>query len=65
MAANDLIKLIIGKRVRQYAEIVDDVCGGTRIRIDSDRAWVFVLPATDVENFLRGYGAGLRRRLEV
>ena len=31
MAANDLIKFVISERIRQHAEIVNDVCVGARV----------------------------------
>ncbi len=51
MAANDFVKLIIFKRVRQGSEIVNHISLRAGIRIDTDSAGEFVLTATDVKNF--------------
>ncbi len=46
----DLIESPASERVGNAIEIADHVGGGIGVAIDADRARVFVLPATDVED---------------
>ena len=50
VTANNQIKLIFGKRIGNDAEIVNNVCVGAWIRIDTDGAGILVLPAADIKN---------------
>ena len=53
VTANNQIKVIFGKRIGKHAEIVNDVCIGAGIRIDTDGAGILVLPAANIKNLLR------------
>lgn len=50
VTANDLIEFAIGEGIRHDAQIVNHVCLRTGIRIDSDRARMFVLAAANIED---------------
>jgi hypothetical protein len=50
VAADNQIEFIVGKRIRQNAEIVNDVCVSSWIGIYANGAGVFVLATADVEN---------------
>lgn len=50
MAADDLVELIIIKRIRKDAEVVNDVGMTTRVRVDADSAGKLVLTTANVEN---------------
>ena len=50
VAANDLFKFVVVERIREGAEIVNDVCVAARVCIDADRAGKFVLSTADVKN---------------
>lgn len=52
MATDDLVEFVISKGVGNDAQIVNDIRLGSGIRINPDRARVFVLAATDVKNSL-------------
>ena len=49
VAANNLIEFIVGKRIRDYAKIVDDVGVATMIRIYSYGTGLLVLTTSDVK----------------
>jgi hypothetical protein len=51
VTANDFIKFVVGKRVRDRAQVVKDIGVGPRIRIYSNCARIFVLATSYVENF--------------
>lgn len=55
VAADNLIEGIIVKRIRKHSEIVNDVGISSRIRVDSKRAWILVLPAAYIQDFLLAY----------
>ena len=49
MTTNDLVELIIGKRIRNDTEIVNDVGMTARVGVDTDRAGKFILTTPDVQ----------------
>src|SRR5206468_7798260 len=54
---DDLVEFIIGKRIRNIAEIMNYICVCLWIRIYADRAWRFVPATTDIKDFfLRSSG---------
>ena len=50
VATNNFIKLAICEGIRNDAEIVNYICLGPRIGIDTDRTRMFILTTADVEN---------------
>ena len=50
VAANDLFKLIVVKRIWKGSEIVNDVCMTQRVCIDANCAGKLVLTAADIEH---------------
>ena len=54
MTANDLVKLVVRKWIRDDAQIVNDVRVRLRIRIDSDRSRHLVPAAANVKNLSAG-----------
>jgi hypothetical protein len=57
---NDQIKFVIAERIRQDTQVMNDVSVCPRVGIYSDRARIFVLPATNVKNLLGRCGCGFR-----
>ena len=53
MTTDDFVELIVGERIGNVAEIMNDVGMGLWIGIDADRAGHFVPATTYVENFFR------------
>ena len=49
VTTNDLVEFIVCERIRNDAEIVNDVCVTARVRIDTDRAGKFILTTPDVQ----------------
>src|SRR5690242_10772487 len=56
VAANDLLELVVGKRIREDREIVNDVGVTARVCVDADSAGKLVLAAADVQNSFGGFG---------
>jgi len=54
VTANDVVELVIRKRIRNRSKIVNDVCVGLRICIDADRAGSLVPATTDVQYLRSG-----------
>lgn len=50
VSTDDLFKFIVAERIRERAEIVNDVCMTAWIRIDANRAGKLVLTAADIKN---------------
>ena len=50
VTTNDLVELIVSERIRNDAQIMNDVGVTPRVRIDTDRAGKLVLATTDVED---------------
>src|ERR1041384_1620998 len=63
VTADDLIKFVIRKRVRNDAEIMNHVSMAFGVRVDPDRSGRFVPAATNVENLLgwAGVAHGIER----
>jgi len=54
MVRDDEIEFVIGKRIGKCAEIMDHIGAGFRIVVQTDRTFVLICSAADVENFHRG-----------
>ena len=50
VSTNDFFELIVVEGVREAAEIVNDVGVTSRVRIDADRAGIFVLSTANIKN---------------
>ena len=50
VTTNDFIKFVVGKRIGDRAQVVQDIGVGPRIRVYSDRARIFILATSYVEN---------------
>lgn len=50
MSTNDLVELVIIKRIGKRSEVVNDVGMTARVRVDTDSAGKFVLTTPNVEN---------------
>ena len=51
VARDDEIELVVGKWIWKNAQIVNHVGTRARVVIESNRAFVFVVAAPDIENF--------------
>ena len=51
VARHDEIKLVVCKRIRNFAEIVNNIRRRARIVVQTDRAFLFICAAADIENF--------------
>ena len=54
VTANDVVELVIRKRIGNRSKIVNDVCMGLRICVDADRAGGLVPATTDIKNLCFG-----------
>src|SRR5689334_18199344 len=50
VAGDDQVKLVVLKRVRQIAEVVDDVGGRSWVVVQADGPGIFIGAAADVED---------------
>ncbi len=48
---DDLVKLVVGKRIRNIAKVVNHVSRRARIVVYADGARMFVVAAADIEDF--------------
>ena len=52
VTADDLVELVIGKWVRHYPQIVDDIGVAARVGVNTDGARILVLTTAHVKNLL-------------
>ena len=50
MPANNLLELIVSEWIWKVAEVVNDVGVASRVRVDADRAGIFVLSTPNIKN---------------
>ena len=61
MTADDLVELIVGKRIRHYATVVNDVGRSAWVDVHPDRTGVFIAAASNIEDlFSSGHSGRLR-----
>src|SRR2546423_1691242 len=62
VTANDVVELVIRKRIRNRSEIVNDICMGLGICVDADRARCLIPATTNIKNLCFGQRALVWRR---
>ena len=50
VATDDLFELIVSEWIWKVAEVVNDVGVASRVRVDADRAGIFVLSTPNIKN---------------
>src|SRR6266478_4873941 len=58
VAADYFVELVIIEWVRKVSQVMYEVCLSPWIRIDTDGAGKFILPASYIQDFSRGVGYG-------